>query len=68
MGLVVDVFDDAFTVTLIPETLSSTTLGDLSPGDAVNIETDILVKTIVRTVERKGRREKGAPGGKGLPS
>jgi riboflavin synthase len=35
-----------FTVAIIPETLKRTTLGIAKPGDAVNIETDIIVKTI----------------------
>lgn len=40
-----------FEVALIPETLERTTLRDLQPGDAVNIECDATVKTIVQTVE-----------------
>ena len=37
-----------FEVSLIPETLEATTLGDLTPGDAVNIETDILARHVQR--------------------
>jgi len=36
----------SFSVALIPETLKKTTLGEAKVGDAVNIETDIIVKTI----------------------
>jgi riboflavin synthase len=40
--------DDWFEVSLIPETLSATTLGALAPGDRVNIETDILARLVLR--------------------
>ena len=40
----VEIRPDAFTVQLIPHTLSVTTLGNLSIGDPVNIETDLLAK------------------------
>ncbi len=36
----------SFSVALIPQTLKKTTLGTAKVGDAVNIETDIIVKTI----------------------
>lgn len=39
------------TVGLIPATLEATTLGDLRPGDEVNIETDILGKYVRRLLE-----------------
>ena len=45
---VVDARDDRFSVALIPHTLSATTLGQLSPGDAVNLETDVLAKYVSR--------------------
>jgi riboflavin synthase len=35
-------------VSLIPETLSATTLGGLGKGDTVNIETDILARQVQR--------------------
>lgn len=44
--------DDWFEVSLIPETLASTTLGALTPGDRVNIETDILARHVQRLIER----------------
>lgn len=37
-----------FEVSLIPETLRATTLGDLKPGDRVNLETDILARHLQR--------------------
>lgn len=42
---------DWFEVSLIPETLSATTLGTLTPGDRVNIETDILARHVLRLAE-----------------
>jgi riboflavin synthase len=36
--------DEAFEVSLIPETLERTTLGDASPGATVNLEVDVLAK------------------------
>ena len=38
----------------IPTTLARTTLGDLNVGDRVNIETDILVRTIVHALNGIG--------------
>jgi riboflavin synthase len=43
-----------FSVALIPTTLERTTLGDLDRGDPVNIETDIIVRTIVHTLGQIG--------------
>jgi len=40
--------DDWFEVSLIPETLTATTLGALAVGDRVNIETDILARHVER--------------------
>jgi riboflavin synthase alpha subunit len=44
--------DDAFEVTLVPHTLAATTLGDLGPGDPVNLEVDVLAKYVERLVAR----------------
>ena len=41
-----------FDVALIPTTLGWTTLGSLRVGQKVNIETDILVRTIITTMRR----------------
>jgi riboflavin synthase len=43
---VVEVRDDSFTVSLIPETLARTTLGWRQPGDRVNLETDVIAKHV----------------------
>ncbi|WP_167051107.1 riboflavin synthase [Salinibacterium sp. ZJ77] len=37
-----------FEVSLIPETLTATTLGALTPGDRVNLETDIVARHVER--------------------
>lgn len=49
----VDVTDDSFSVALIPHTLSVTTLGQLKPGDEVNLETDLLAKYVERQLAWK---------------
>jgi riboflavin synthase len=48
--------DDWFEVSLIPETLSATTLGTLAPGDRVNIETDILARHVLRMRELEEKK------------
>jgi riboflavin synthase len=40
--------EDWFEVGLIPETLRATTLGAKQPGDAVNLEVDVLAKYVER--------------------
>jgi riboflavin synthase len=40
-----------FDVALIPHTLEVTTLGSLTPGDSVNLETDIVAKYVRRIIE-----------------
>ena len=45
---VVEVADDRFTVSLIPETLARTTLGGRRPGEHVNLEVDVLAKYVER--------------------
>ncbi len=52
---VVDVLDDAFTISLIPETLTRTTLGFRQPGDRVNLEVDVIAKHVERLLEWKDR-------------
>jgi riboflavin synthase len=37
-----------FAVALVPHTLEATTLDELAPGDAVNLEVDILAKYVER--------------------
>ena len=43
--------DGAFEVALVPHTLEQTTLGRAQPGDAVNIEVDILAKYVEKLVD-----------------
>ena len=40
--------DDGFTVAIIPHTAAVTTLGTKRPGDAVNIEVDVMAKYVER--------------------
>jgi len=48
-SLTVAALDDAgFAVALVPHTLVHTTLGALVPGDAVNLEADVLAKYVER--------------------
>ena len=46
-----DVGTDWFEVSLIPETLTATTLGAKKIGDAVNIETDIIARHVERMLQ-----------------
>jgi len=45
---VVEVTPSDFSVALIPHTLAATTLGQLTVGDAVNLETDLIFKYVAR--------------------
>jgi riboflavin synthase len=45
---VVEAGTRSFTVSLIPETLSRTTLGFRAPGDRVNLEVDVIAKYVER--------------------
>jgi riboflavin synthase len=45
---------DQFTVSLIPETLRRTTLGFRAPGEAVNLEVDVIGKYVARQLELRG--------------
>jgi riboflavin synthase len=47
---VVEAREDAFTVSLIPTTLELTTLGHKEPGDAVNLEVDVVAKYVERLI------------------
>ena len=47
VGLTITALDDtSFSVSLVPHTLAVTTLGELRPGDAVNLEADVLAKYV----------------------
>jgi riboflavin synthase len=44
--------DTGFEIALVPHTLAETTLGSLAPGDAVNLEVDVLAKYVERLLAR----------------
>jgi riboflavin synthase len=48
---VVEVGEDGFTVSLIPETLARTTLGSRQVGDRVNLEVDVLAKHVEKLLQ-----------------
>ena len=54
---VVDVGDDWFMVSLIPETLERTILGAATPGREVNVEFDLIGKYVERLVSPLMREE-----------
>jgi riboflavin synthase len=45
--------DDGFEVSLIPETLQRTNLGEAAVGDRVNLEVDVLAKHVERLLEAR---------------
>lgn len=45
--------EDAFEVALVAHTLAHTTLGSVHPGDAVNLEADVLAKYVERLLPGK---------------
>ena len=47
---------DAISLTVIPETLRATTLGQKRPGDRLNVEADILAKHVARLLETQRSR------------
>ena len=56
---VVDAGTDSFSVALIPTTLAETTLGELRVGQAVNIETDVIGKYVMRYLQNLGGARPG---------
>jgi riboflavin synthase len=52
-----DLTSDTFRVAVIPHTTAVTTLGVRKPGDAVNIEMDVLAKHVERLVEPHTKRK-----------
>lgn len=48
---ITDISDKSFSIAIIPETLKRTILGTANTGDKVNIETDIIVKTVKKQLE-----------------
>ena len=54
VSLTVSALDDEwFEVSLIPETLARTNLGDMAVGDRVNLEVDVLAKHVERLMEAR---------------
>ena len=49
---IAELHDDGFTDALIPHTLAVTTLGELTVGDAVNLEADVIARYVERLVQR----------------
>lgn len=45
--------EDVFEIALIPTTLDRTTLGSLAVGDACNVETDIIARTVAHILGRR---------------
>jgi riboflavin synthase len=52
---VVDVFEAAFTVSLIPVTLSATVAGAWRVGTTVNLEIDLIARYVARALGRRDR-------------
>ena len=53
VSLTVAAMDEkSFTVSLIPTTLKETTLGRAKIADKVNIETDIIIKTVIKQMRK----------------
>jgi riboflavin synthase len=50
-----EVHDGGFSVSLIPETLRRTNLGEMGIGDRVNLEVDILAKHVERLLKAEAR-------------
>ncbi|MDR2140618.1 MAG: riboflavin synthase [Deltaproteobacteria bacterium] len=48
---------NSFTVNLIPATLARTTLAELTPGQEVNLETDLLAKYVQKLLNKSGPTE-----------
>ncbi|MFT4046129.1 MAG: riboflavin synthase [Solimonas sp.] len=48
-----DVEADTFGVNIIPHTLAHTTLGELQPGQAVNLEVDLIARYLERLLESR---------------
>lgn len=49
---IAELSDRSFTVSLIPETLERTNLGDAAPGRKLNLEVDVLAKYVERLLRR----------------
>jgi len=49
---IADMDSSSFSVAIIPQTLAKTTLGTAKVGDEVNIEIDVIVKTVKKQLEK----------------
>ncbi|HVT81049.1 MAG TPA: riboflavin synthase [Phycisphaerae bacterium] len=61
---IAEVGKETFTLAVIPTTLEKTTLGKLRVGDPVNVETDILARTVVHYLQQiagNGAPQKESP-------
>jgi len=56
---VIDVFSDSFTVSLIPHTANITVLGLKSPGELVNLESDIIGRYVEKLVKLEKDDQEG---------
>jgi len=57
---IAEVKDRTFTLAVIPTTLERTTLSSLAVGHSVNIETDIIARTVVHWLRLQTGKEPGA--------
>lgn len=58
-----DLSDKTITVALIPTTLELTTLDSFKVGDKVNLEADVITKTVVHQLKQMGQSSKEAGSG-----
>ncbi|MGH9025772.1 MAG: riboflavin synthase [Acidimicrobiia bacterium] len=65
---VVAVDDEGFSVAVIPHTLAVTTLGTRQPGDAVNLEVDLIAKYVERLTSSHPARHPRKERASGAPS
>ena len=65
---IADVADAAFSVALIPTTLERTTLADLRAGFRVNLESDIIARTIVHRLDQLAQNVGCVPDAPASPS
>ena len=48
-----DVFENMFTVNIIPHTEDNTSWSNLNEGDSINLEFDVLARYVARQLEEK---------------
>ena len=57
---IAEVTANTFTIAVIPTTLEMTTLSGLAVGDPINVETDVIARTVVHYLDRVAGRGTGA--------